>query len=224
MSIYPTSCAAGRVVVRAQYAQGWRWPAAPHEGVVARPSHRPLRIRRIWWSPHRRACSCPRSRRVRGGPASPPAVHRRRLAPVRARGAPFGPGCHGLTAWPKCSLGYFVGDILAAIRRNWPKKVWAYADTLEHRVASTRQPQRRSILSDLLPDAHVGYLVRTVGMACCTPGPAQPEPQRRRSRNTGRIPVLPPALHAPRPLDVSPGPIETTTGGRERWQTGVSRL
>ena len=85
-----------RVVVRAQYAQGWRWPAAPHEGVVARPSHRPLRIRCIWWSPHRRACSCPRSRRVRGGPASPPAVHRRRLAPVRARGAPFGPGCHGL--------------------------------------------------------------------------------------------------------------------------------
>jgi len=122
------------------------------------------------------------------------------------------------------TLGYFVGDILAAIRRIWPKKVWAYADTLEHRVASTRQPQRRSILSDLLPDAHVGYLVRTVGMACCTPGPAQPEPQRRRSRNTGRIPVLPPALHAPRPLDVSPGPIETTTGGRERWRTGVSRL
>mmetsp|Transcript_102817 Transcript_102817/g.294767 ORF Transcript_102817/g.294767 Transcript_102817/m.294767 type:complete len:223 (-) Transcript_102817:1955-2623(-) len=120
------------------------------------------------------------------------------------------------------SLGYFVGDILAAIRRNWPKKVWAYADTLEHRVASTRQPQRRSILSDLLPDAHVGYLVRTVGMACCTPGPAQPEPQAQRP--SGVAPVIravspscpPPSTRHGRltfhPARLRPPPVEESDG------------
>ena len=45
---------------------------------------------------------------------------------------------------------YSRASTLGALWRTW------------HCVASTRQPQRHSILSDLSPDAHVGYLVRIV--------------------------------------------------------------
>jgi hypothetical protein len=105
--------------------------------------------------------------------------------------------------WLQFSLGphdrwYSRASTLGALWRTW------------HCVASTRQPQRHSILSDLSPDAHVGYLVRIV----------RPAVHIVRRTTTAASPPPP----TPRLLDVSPGPIETTTGGRERWQTVASRL